>query len=138
MSSVFEIDSRLAADTIPVGDLVLSSVLLMDDARFPWFILVPRRAGASELTDLFAEDAATLMDEIRIATRVMQDLARPDKVNVAALGNVVPQLHVHVVGRFRSDPAWPGPVWGHGSRSPYPAHAAAALVERAGGLLAAA
>ncbi len=132
----FEMDARLSADTIPVGDLALSSVLLMDDARFPWFILVPRRAGASELTDLPDEDAATLMREIRIATRVMLDLAKPDKVNVGALGNVVAQLHVHVVGRFRSDPAWPGPVWGHGTRTPYPDHAATALIERAATLFA--
>ena len=134
----FELDARLSADTIPVGDLALSSVLLMDDARFPWFVLVPRRPGASELTDLSAADAATLMSEMRIAARVMLDLAKPDKINVGALGNMVAQLHVHVVGRFRSDPAWPGPVWGHGSRSPYPVHAAATLVERAAGLFAAA
>ena len=138
MSSGFSIDPRLHADTIPVGDLALSSVLLMDDARFPWFILVPRREGASEVTDLSAPDAAALMSEIRIATRVMLDLAKPDKVNVGALGNVVPQLHVHVVGRFRSDPAWPDPVWAHGSRTPYPAHAATALIERAAALFAAA
>jgi diadenosine tetraphosphate (Ap4A) HIT family hydrolase len=137
MPSDFILDQRLAADTIAVGDLALSSVLLMDDARFPWFILVPRRSGASEVTDLSDEDAASLMSEIRIATRVMLDLAKPDKINVAALGNMVPQLHMHVVGRFRSDPAWPGPVWGHGSRSPYPTHAAAALVERAAALFAA-
>jgi diadenosine tetraphosphate (Ap4A) HIT family hydrolase len=134
----FDLHPRLAADTIPVGDLALSSVLLMDDARFPWFTLVPRCDGAMELTDLSDEDAATLMSEIRLATRVMLDLAKPDKVNIGALGNMVPQLHVHVVGRFRSDPAGPGPVWGHGSRSPYPPHAAAGLVERAGALFAAA
>jgi diadenosine tetraphosphate (Ap4A) HIT family hydrolase len=138
MTSDFTLAPQLAADTIPVGDLALSSVLLMDDARFPWFILVPRRAGASEMTDLSDADAATLMTEIRIATRVMLDLAKPDKVNVGALGNMVAQLHVHVVGRFRSDPAWPGPVWGHGSRMPYPAHASTALVERAAALFAAA
>jgi diadenosine tetraphosphate (Ap4A) HIT family hydrolase len=134
----FSLHAQLAADTIPIGDLALCSVLLMDDARFPWFILVPRRPGASEVTDLSDEDAAALMSEIRIAARVMLDLAKPDKINVGALGNMVPQLHVHVVGRFRSDPAWPRPVWGHGSRAPYPAHAAAALVERAAALFAAA
>jgi len=134
----FALHPQLAADTILVGDLALSSVLLMDDARFPWFILVPRRPGASEITDLSEEDAAVLMQELRIATRVMLALARPDKVNVAALGNAVPQLHVHVVGRFRSDPAWPGPVWGHGSRAPYPAHAAGAFTDRARDLFAAA
>ena len=134
----FTLDSRLAADTLPIGDLALCSALLLDDARFPWLVLVPRRAGVAEVTDLSDEDAMTLMGEIRIATRVMLELAKPDKVNVAALGNVVAQLHVHVVGRFRSDPAWPGPVWGHGSRAPYPHHAAAALVERAASLFAAA
>ena len=138
MSTAFTLHPQLAADTVPVGDLALSSVLLMDDARFPWFILVPRRSGATELTDLTQEDAATLMSEMRIATHVMQGLAEPDKINVAALGNIVPQLHVHVVGRFRSDPAWPGPVWGHGARPSYPAHAATALVERAAALFAAA
>ncbi len=138
MISDFALHPQLAADTIPVGDLALSSVLLMDDARFPWFILVPRRPDASEITDLSDEDATTLMSEIRIATRVMLAMARPDKVNVGALGNLVPQLHVHVVGRFRSDPAWPGPVWGHGTRVPYQPHAAAALIERAASLFAAA
>ena len=134
----FTLDSRLAADTLPIGDLPLCSALLIDDARFPWFVLVPRRAGVTEVTDLSDEDATTLMGEIRVATRVMLELGKPDKVNVAALGNVVAQLHVHVVGRFRSDPAWPGPVWGHGTRAPYPDHAAAALVEGAAGLFAAA
>jgi diadenosine tetraphosphate (Ap4A) HIT family hydrolase len=136
--SDFALDARLAADTMPVGDLALCAVLLMDDARFPWLILVPRRPGISELTDLSEADAAVLMQEIRMAARVVADLAKPDKLNVGALGNIVQQLHVHVVGRFRSDPAWPGPVWGHGSRTPYPAHAAAALIERAATLFTAA
>lgn len=110
----------------------------MDDARFPWFILVPRVEHVSEITDLSDDDAATLMQEIRIATRVMQTLAKPDKINLGLLGNAVPQLHAHVVGRFRSDPAWPGPVWGVGTPARYPAHAAAALSERAAALFAAA
>ena len=134
----FQLDSRLAADTIPVGDLALSSVLLQNDARFPWFVLVPRIGGASEVTDLSEEQSVQLMREIRIAARVMMELCRPDKVNVGALGNIVAQLHVHVIGRFRSDPAWPGPVWGHGARTPYPDHAASALIERAATLFAAA
>ena len=134
----FQLDSRLAADTIPVGDLALSSVLLLNDARFPWFVLVPRIGGASEVTDLTEEQSVQLMREIRIAARVMMELSKPDKVNVGALGNIVAQLHVHVIGRFRSDPAWPGPVWGHGSRTPYPDHAASALIERAATLFAAA
>jgi diadenosine tetraphosphate (Ap4A) HIT family hydrolase len=128
--SEFSLDSRIAADTIPVGDLALCSVLLMNDARFPWLILVPRRENASEITDLLPEDAATLMEELRLATGVMLEAARPDKVNVAALGNIVPQLHVHVIGRFLSDPAWPGPVWGFGERNLYQPHAAQALIDR--------
>jgi diadenosine tetraphosphate (Ap4A) HIT family hydrolase len=128
--SDFSLDPRIATDTIPVGDLALCSVLLMNDARFPWLILVPQRADASEITDLSVEDAALLMAELRLATGVMLEVARPDKVNVAALGNIVPQLHVHVIGRFLSDPAWPGPVWGFGERNPYQPHAAQALIDR--------
>lgn len=135
---MFALDPALAAGTIPVGDLSLSTVLLQNDARFPWLVLVPRRDNLVEITDLTTEEAGRLMVELRLATRVMLDLAKPDKVNVAALGNVVPQLHVHVVGRYRSDPAWPGPIWGVGEPRPYPAHAAAALVERAAALFAAA
>ena len=138
MTDGFSLDPRLASDTTHVGDLALCRVLLMDDARFPWLILVPRREGASEITDLTDVDASALMEEIRVSVGVMQALSKPDKVNVAALGNVVAQLHVHVVGRFRSDPAWPGPVWGHGTRAPYPPHARAQLVERAASLFAAA
>lgn len=136
MDSGFVLDPRLQGDTVPVGDLALCSVLLMNDARFPWLILVPRRADVSELTDLSPEDATTLMAEIRLATGVMLVLAKPDKVNVGALGNMVAQLHVHVIGRFLSDPAWPGPVWGHGTRMPYPDHAAASLADRAATLFA--
>jgi diadenosine tetraphosphate (Ap4A) HIT family hydrolase len=136
--AAFTLDPRLTADTLAVGDLPLSSVLLLNDARFPWLVLVPRRDGTTELTDLSEEDAAKLMGEIRLAARVLLELAKPDKLNVAALGNLVPQLHVHVVARFRSDPAWPGPVWGFGERRPYPDHAAAALVERAAALFSAA
>ncbi|MGA4550858.1 HIT domain-containing protein [Methylorubrum aminovorans] len=138
MTDAFSLDPRLAADTHPVGDLALCSVLLMDDARFPWLILVPRRPNLSELTDLTPEEARLAFEEIRIAVGVVQSLARPDKVNVAALGNVVSQLHIHVVARFRSDPAWPGPVWGVGEPKPYPPHARTALLERAAALFVAA
>lgn len=134
----FTLDPRLAADTVHAGDLALCRVLLMDDARFPWLILVPRRPDVSEITDLGADDAQALMHEMRLATGVMLALAKPDKVNVAALGNVVPQLHVHVIGRFLSDPAWPRPVWGVGEGRPYPHHARAQMIERIGALFAAA
>jgi diadenosine tetraphosphate (Ap4A) HIT family hydrolase len=136
--SDFTLDPRLAADTVEVGDLTLCRVLLMDDARFPWLILVPRRPEVSEITALSEADADSLWREVRIAARVMQALSNPDKINVGALGNVVAQLHVHVIGRFRSDPAWPGPVWGFETRKPYPPHARAQLLERAGALFTAA
>ena len=137
-SPAFALDPRIESGALPVGDLALSSVLLMNDARFPWLMLVPRRAGASEIADLDPADAQALMDEIRLASRVLAGIAKPDKINVGSLGNMVPQLHVHVIARFRSDPAWPGPVWGFGTARPYPAHAATALVERLGAAFAAA
>lgn len=136
--SAFTLDPRLSADTAEVGDLALCRVLLMDDARFPWLILVPRRPNLTEITDLSEAEAVALWQEIRLATGVMLALSKPDKVNIGALGNVVSQLHVHVVGRFRSDPAWPGPVWGFETRKPYPLHARAQLLERAGALFSAA
>lgn len=108
----FVLDPRLAADAAPVAELALCRVLLMDDARWPWLILVPRRAGARELVDLSPADQQALSGEIARASRALQTLFSPDKLNVAALGNVVEQLHVHVVARFRDDPAWPAPVWG--------------------------
>ena len=138
MAAAFTLHPRLRADTIPIGELSLSAALLVNDARFPWLVLVPQRPDLNELTDLTEADSSALMQEMRAATRVMLELARPDKVNVGALGNVVPQLHIHVIGRYRSDPAWPSPAWGFGTPQPYPDHAAAALVERAAGLFAAA
>ena len=101
----------------------------MDDARFPWLILVPRIAGARELLDLDETDRATLLNEVTAVSRALESLLRPDKLNVAALGNVVPQLHVHVIARFREDPAWPAPVWGRVAARPYSPEA---LVERIG------
>ena len=115
----FALHPRLAADTHLIGDLPLCRVVLMNDARFPWLILVPRRAGLHELADLAAADSAALMDEIRLSSRALRDLHSPDRVNVAAIGNMVDQLHIHIVARATTDAAWPGPVWGHGSALPY-------------------
>jgi diadenosine tetraphosphate (Ap4A) HIT family hydrolase len=114
-----DIDPRLAADSVAVADLSLSHVRLMNDATYPWLILIPRRQGAVEIVDLTAADRAQLMDEIALASGVLRDMTRCDKLNVAALGNMVPQLHVHVIARFRGDPAWPGPVWGKAPAQPY-------------------
>ncbi len=119
MSAPFPLDPRLAADTHPIGDLPLSRLLLMDDARFPWLILVPRIAGARELIDLDEADRRALLTEITAVGRAFESFVQPDKLNIAALGNIVSQLHVHLVARFRTDAAWPQPVWGHGERIPY-------------------
>ncbi|MGE5168277.1 MAG: HIT domain-containing protein [Deltaproteobacteria bacterium] len=115
----FVLDPRLAGDTHRVGDLELTRVLLMDDARFPWLILVPRRVNLRELTDLGTGDQQRLLAEIDRCARVLHTLEKPDKLNIAALGNVVAQLHVHVIARRASDAAWPRPVWGFGEREPY-------------------
>lgn len=115
----FELDPRLAADTIYVADWTLCRVLLMDDAQFPWLVLVPRRAGLAELDDLDANDRTRLMLEIQRAMQTLRDTVEYDKLNIGALGNIVRQLHVHVVARRRNDAAWPGPVWGHGRAVPY-------------------
>lgn len=120
MASVsFSLDPRLGNDTLFVGDLPLSRVLLMNDARWPWLILVPRREGLVELTDLDASDRAALVEEAAAAARFLKAHAKADKINVGALGNVVRQLHVHVVARTVGDPAWPGPVWGVGGAVSY-------------------
>ena len=117
----FPIDPRLAADTHVIGALPFSELLLMDDARFPWVILVPRIAGARELIDLDEGDQRLLLGEIDRVARALESLFSPDKLNIAALGNVVPQLHVHVIARFTNDVAWPHPVWGRGERVAYTA-----------------
>ena len=108
----WKLDSTLERDTVPVGDLPLSRVLLINDANYPWLLLVPRRPEASEITDLEYVEQAQLMTEIAAAGRVLKELTGCDKINTAALGNVVPQLHVHVIARSRGDAAWPKPVWG--------------------------
>ncbi|PWC49868.1 HIT domain-containing protein [Azospirillum sp. TSA6c] len=127
---MFSLNERLQADTCPVTDLELCRVLLMNNRLWPWLILVPMRAGAVEIHRLGDGDQATLMREIALASRVVERLFAPDKMNVGALGNMVPQLHVHVIGRTRGDPAWPGPVWGSGHAEPYGPAAAAALAQR--------
>jgi len=110
---------QLARDTVPVGDLQLSRVLLMNDANYPWLILVPRRQAAVELIDLDQKDRTKLMDEIAATSAVLKRETGCDKLNVAALGNMVAQLHVHVIARRRGDPAWPKPVWGVAAPAAY-------------------
>lgn len=133
--STFSLHAQLAADTRVVGDLPLSRVLLMDDARFPWLVLVPRRAALVEFLDLDPDDALALAAEARSCALALRRLYRPDKLNVAALGNVVAQFHLHVVARFRSDARWPQTVWGAPPSVPYTeAQATARLAELRGEL----
>lgn len=126
----FELDSRLAADTTFVADWTLCRVLLMDDARFAWLILVPRRPGLIELDDLASDDRAQLAHEIDDAMQLLRAIAPCDKLNVGALGNIVRQLHVHVVARRVGDSAWPGPVWGSGAAQRHAPASRDALVQR--------
>ena len=111
--ATFVLHPQLAADGLFLADWPLCRVLRMNEATYPWLILVPRLTDAQELVDLSAADRVRLMDEIAWASQALKDLHRPDKINVGALGNVVPQLHIHVLGRSKGDPAWPKPVWGH-------------------------
>ena len=128
IAETFVLDPRLAADSAAIGDLPLSRVLLMNDARFPWLVLVPRQPGLRDLTDLARDDQHALLDEINRCAHVLRALDKPDKLNVAALGNVVAQLHVHVIARHTSDAAWPRPIWGFGESEPYTAPALAARI----------
>ena len=110
--TTFALHPQLERDTVPVGDLTLSRVLLMKDANYPWLILVPQRAGIVEIFDLAEDERTQLMQEIAQASAALKALTECEKLNVAAIGNIVPQLHVHIVARRHSDPAWPKPVWG--------------------------
>jgi len=103
---------QLARDTIAIGDLALSRLLVVNDANWPWLLLVPRRQGASEIIDLDEVERAQLMTEIARVARALKEVTACDKLNVAALGNVVPQLHVHVIARRSGDAGWPKPIWG--------------------------
>ncbi|GLQ46378.1 hypothetical protein GCM10007862_14290 [Dyella lipolytica] len=115
----FILDSRLQADTVPVASLDMCNVLLMNDARFPWLIVVPREAGLVEISDLGDQSQQRLWREVNRAALALREVAPCDKLNIGALGNIVRQLHIHVVARRHDDAAWPGPVWGHGRAEPY-------------------
>ncbi|KRB40698.1 HIT domain-containing protein [Phenylobacterium sp. Root700] len=135
---MFDLDPAFVATSQALGDLALSHARLQDDARYPWIVLIPRVAAARELEDLSPADLAILTDEILAAGRAVRALGvQVDKLNVGALGNVTPQLHVHVLGRRVGDAAWPGPVWGHSPARPYGPEAltsAVAAARRALGL----
>ncbi len=127
----FALDPTLAKDTVPLEDWALCRVLLMNDAQYPWLVLAPARAGLRDFHDLAPADLALATDEIVRASKALQALFAPDKLNVAALGNMTPQLHIHVIARFTGDAAWPKPVWGARPGEPY---GEAALTARIGDL----
>ncbi len=120
----FELHPRLFADTLPIGDAALSRLLLMNDARYPWVILVPRREAVREIYLLSAGDQQLLWQESAAVSQALMQACPGDKLNVAALGNMVPQLHLHHIVRRHDDPAWPAPVWGHSPAIPYSPDAA--------------
>lgn len=117
MSEDFELDSRLATDSVLIADGPLSQIRLMNDDRFPWIVLVPRVSGATEWIDLDGNQQRLLLAEINQISQHLKQKPNVSKINIGALGNIVRQLHFHVIGRHDGDPAWPGPVWGSG-----PAH----------------
>ena len=116
---MFVLDERLQQDTVTLGNFPLCRLLLMNDASYPWFILVPRREEVSELFQLNTADQQLLWREATALAEILKDTFGADKMNVATLGNVVSQLHVHVIARRRDDAAWPAPVWGFQSTKPY-------------------
>ena len=127
---MYALHPQLAEETVPVCDLDLCRVLLSRDATYPWLVLSPRREGLRDLHDLSEADGLTALAEIRRCSQALVDLFGPDKMNIAALGNQVPQLHIHIIARFTTDPAWPGPVWGKVPPAPYGEAARDALIAR--------
>ncbi|MGR4039226.1 HIT domain-containing protein [Pseudomonas sp. JDS08PS003] len=127
---MFTLDSRLQQDTLPIGDFPLCRLLLSNDANYPWFILVPRREDISELFQLDVTDQQQLWQETTVLAEVLKDSFDADKMNVATLGNVVSQLHMHVIVRKRDDVAWPAPVWGKHPAKPYNSQQVAAIRDR--------
>ena len=126
--STWSLHPQLALDTVAVGDLALSRVLLMNDANFPWLILVPRKPGMVEIIDLAETEQVQLLGEIVGAARALKSATACAKLNIAALGNQVAQLHVHVIARNPTDAAWPKPVWGAAPPAAYPPHARERLI----------
>jgi diadenosine tetraphosphate (Ap4A) HIT family hydrolase len=127
---VFVLDPRLQQDTLPIGDFPLCRLLLSNDSNYPWFILVPRRDDISEIFQLDVADQLQLWQETTALAELLKDAFNAHKLNVAALGNVVSQLHMHVIVRKHEDIAWPAPVWGKQPAKAYSAEQVAAIRER--------
>ncbi len=127
---MFTLHPQLAQDCAVVGDYPICRVLLNKQfSQFPWLILVPKRTGLRDLTDMAEQDYLPVMEEVRAAHDTLRDLSGADKMNMAAIGNMVPQLHIHLIARFKDDACWPKPVWGNADPSPYDADALVKMVE---------
>jgi len=133
---MFALDSRLQQDCLVIGDFPLCRLLLMKDSNYPWFILVPRREEVSELFQLDADDQRQLWQETTLLAETLKDIFAADKMNVATLGNVVSQLHMHVIVRRREDASWPAPVWGRHPAQPYSEQQAGQVVDKLRSVLA--
>lgn len=127
--SSFKLNERLKADTHLISELENCSLLLLNDARWPWLILVPRIEGAQEWHDLTKGQRIMIDDEVARVASSLQKLTNCEKINIASIGNMVRQLHVHVIARNEGDANWPGPVWGFGEREPYGVDSAASFIE---------
>ena len=130
MNQSFELDPQLAADTLLVGNLPLCRVLLMNESRYPWLILVPQRHGMSEVYQLSTTERRQLWEESDLVSRQLMHVFKGDKLNIAALGNMVSQLHLHHIVRFKTDAAWPAPVWGKFKPEAYTSSAAETLLQQ--------
>nr|WP_256833749.1 HIT domain-containing protein [Pseudomonas oleovorans] len=133
---MFALDSRLQQDCLVIGDFPLCRLLLMNDSNYPWFILVPRREEVSELFQLDAGDQRQLWQETTLLAETLKDIFAADKMNVATLGNVVSQLHMHVIVRRREDASWPAPVWGRHPAQPYSEQQVGQVVDKLRSVLA--
>ncbi len=129
MAKAFELDERLGNDSALITNIGLCQLRLMNDSSWPWLILVPQRPGVSELFELTPLDQAMLTFETNLVAEALKKARQPVKINVAAIGNIVRQLHVHVIARYENDANWPGPVWGFGERQAYEHAERAALVK---------
>ncbi len=126
----YHLDTRLEKDTLPIGKLELCEIRLLNDVRWPWLVLVPMRKDITEVFDLAVVDHKTLAEETVIAAVALKTITRAEKINTAAIGNIVRQLHVHVIARNQGDANWPGPVWGFGQVEPYSKDTAKTLINK--------
>lgn len=127
---MFVLDSKLKSDTFFIADLKISQLLLMNDANYVWTILVPRKPNLTELVDLSFDEQSEVLREINLVSKILQKNFSAEKLNIAALGNVVSQLHIHVIARKKNDATFPKPVWGNAPAKPYAQKDAQDLIEK--------